>query len=119
MDLSATIDYNPSGYSIPVGQKLNVTVTVSNASGSDIELNEIIPEIKMTNLTFPTDAVSAAIGKCRLDADNVVPAGGDAKFIFSIEFHSSSKGSTYDIGCVIYGNNDEVVAPTPATVTVI
>lgn len=115
MALSAAIAISPSG-SIPVGEKIKATITVSNSSGVDITLDQIIPYVKMTPLTAAQDASSVAIGKVIID--HVVPLMGSAIYILSLSFHANSKGSTYDVGCVVYGNG-EAVSPTAATVTVI
>jgi hypothetical protein len=117
MALSASIALG-SASPIPREQKLRVVVTVSNSSGADISLDQIVPSIKVTNQDIVNDASSDAKGKCIIDPSNPVPAGGSAIFVFDVALHTSSLASTFDIGCTVFGNG-EVVVPTPVTIQVI
>lgn len=116
MALSATISLNTA--SALREQKVTASVTVTNSVASPVALLEIVPRIKITNQTFPHDGSSVAIGKVEV-INQPVPASGSALYIFSITFHASSLSSTYDVGCLIYGADGELVSPTPATITIV
>jgi len=127
MALSATIALSQAGTvisTVPREQKFRATVTVSNSGGSPISLDEITPSAKNTSQAFADQMASAALGTCRIDSSNPVPAGGSAIYVFDVSIHAPSNPSisthtptTYDVDCVIYGDG-EVVQPTPATITV-
>lgn len=120
MALSASIALSIAGVavsSVPREQKVRATVTVSNSGASPVVLDQIKPTIDSTALTPSTEAPSAAMGDCRVDSNNPVPALGSAIYVFDFTPHVSSLSSTFDISCLIYGNG-EVVKPTPATLTV-
>lgn len=122
--LSSSIAISSS--SITVGQVLNATLTVSNSSGTDINIMQILPKVNFTGNPVPMDGSSVAYGNIPLSQgfNNVVPAGGSAKFLFSYSIYAPSlkpddSGSgTYDVGCLILANDGEQLSPTPATVTV-
>jgi hypothetical protein len=119
MALSASIALSVSQVavsSVPREQKVRATVTVSNSSGADITLSEIVPSIKHTSQAFADQMTSAALGKCR--TDSVVPALGSEVFVFDLVVHAPVLSGTYDVSCLVYGNN-EVVNPTPATLAVV
>lgn len=121
MALSATIALSIAGAavsSVPKEQKVRATITVSNSSGTAIDLNQIVPRVDITGLTPAQEAPSVAVGKCQVDSNNPVPASGSAIYVFDFTPHVSSFSSTFSVGCTIYGNG-EVVSPTAATLTVV
>lgn len=120
MALSASIALSVNGVSVstvPREQKVRATVTVSNSGGSDIILKEIVPSIRHTSQLYGDQMVSAALGKCDIDANNPVPAGGSAIYVFDLAVHAPTLTGTDSITCLIYGNG-EIVQPTAATLAV-
>jgi len=112
MALTATITLNRT--TAPVGQKVTAVVVVSNSAGSPVTLTEIVPQIKKTALTFPTDASPVAVGKCRVD--QTVPAAGSETYVFDVCFQSAS--TSEEVGCIIYSADGQTVSPTPDTISI-
>lgn len=120
MAISATIALSVAGTSVssvPREQKVRATVTVSNSAATEVILKEIIPSIIHTSQAYADQMVSAALGKCQIDANNPVPGLGSAIYVFDLSPHAASITGTYSISCLVYGNG-EIVKPTPATLTV-
>lgn len=123
-NLSATISL--SSASITVGQVLNATLTVSNASATPINLIQVLPKTNFTGNPVSTDGSSVSYGAVPLSQgfNNVVPASGSLVVPLSYSIYSPSikedgSGSgTYDISALVIGNNGEQISPTAATVTV-
>lgn len=124
MAISATITLAHS--SITVGQVLNATLTVSNSSGTDVNVTQILPRVHQTGNPVPVDGSSVSYGDVPLSQgfNNVVPASGSAKFPLSYCIYSPSTGPsdtgthTYSVDALIFCNDRSTTTPTAATVTV-
>jgi len=124
--LSASIAISSS--TITVGQVLNAVLTVSNSSGTDINIMQVLPKVNFTGNPIPVDGSSVAYGAVPLTQgfNNVVPAGGSLNLRFSYSIYQPSamtgldqtKNGTYDVGCLIIANDGEQLSPSVATVTV-
>jgi hypothetical protein len=123
-NLSASISLTTA--SITVGQVLNATLTVSNSSGTPINVMQILPKVNSTGNPIPMDGSSVAYGDVPLGQgfNNVIPASGSATFPLSYSIYSPSTGpsntgsGTYDVTASVIGNNGEQVSASPSTVTV-
>lgn len=122
--LSASITL--ASASVSTGQVLNAVLTVSNSSGAPVTIIQILPKANFTGNPIPTDGSSVAYGQIPLGQgiNNSIPASGSATFPLSYSLYApsvkedDSGTGTYDIGCLVVGNNGEQISPTPATVTV-
>jgi len=127
MALTASIAISSS--TITVGQVLNAVLTVSNSSGTDINVMQVLPKVNFTGNPIPMDGSSVSYGAVPLTQgfNNVVPAGGSLNIRFSYSIYQPStmnqldqdSTGTYDVGCLILANDGEQISPTVATVTVL
>lgn len=123
MALSATVSLNTG--SAPVGQTVRAFITVTNTNASATAILYIIPQIKQTGNTLPVDRSAYGAGPVAQPGNIPVPAGGSEIFTMDVAFYTPSliiDGSiqtTYDVGCLIAGNDGSVFSPTPATVSIL
>lgn len=106
-------------------QKVRALLTVSNSGGSPVTILNVVPFVQ--NSAFPEpQSSSAAIGK--VIANVIIPAGGSNTMVWDTNLHTANpKGNydtppaqnTYNIGCLIYGDDGSVTSPTVQTVTII
>lgn len=107
-------------------QKVRAVVTVSNSDLTNaVTILNIVPFVQNTPFPKPPN-VSAAVGQCL--SNKPVPPSGSTVFVWDTNFHSVNPKSNYDtptlnntynIGCLIYGDDGSVTSPTVQTVTVI
>lgn len=124
-NLSASLATSNS--SVPAGYMVNCHITISNASvTSPITIQQIVPQIKSTPIPFSEDKSSWSFSPVSLE-QNPIPASGSREFLLKVVFHgannygtydSSPNNSSYDVSCIIYGSNGEVISPTPLVITV-
>src|ERR1700679_319420 len=125
MALTATLSTPLS--TVPAGYIVNCEITISNTAANSVTIKDIEPAIKSHPITFAEDKSSWAASPVSL-VGNPVPAGGSQQFLLRVTFHGSNRlgsydvsnpnGTFYDLGCVIYSADGEVVVPTPLSVTV-
>lgn len=122
MSLSATVTLNTA--SAPVGQTVRAFITVTNTNPTATALLYIVPQIKQTGNTFPLDRSAFGAGPVAQPGNIPVPAGGSETFTMDVAFYTPSLildgaiQTTYDVGCLIAGNDGSVFSPTPATVSI-
>ena len=110
---------------VPAEYQVQAHITISNSGGAAVTVKQIRPQIKSTPITFAEDKSSFSASVLGASG-TVVPAGGSTQVLMQINFHGSNRTNTtnvptyttYDVGCVIYGADGEVVAATPITMTV-
>lgn len=122
--LSATITLNSS--SCTVGQSVQAIVAVSNSATTPVSILEIKPSCIFTGDSAAKDGSSFAASVVPLAQGfpTVVPASGSQNFVFSLTPYAPSHkqddsgAGTYDVSCLISGNNGDKVSPSAATLTV-
>lgn len=125
MALSATLSTPLS--TVPAGYQVQCHITISNSGGSAVTIKQIRPSIKSTPISFSEDKSSYAAafpGAGGLQ----VPAGGSQQFLMQVVFHGANnvgsydvpnpRGTTYDMGCIIYAADGSITVPTPIAMTV-
>lgn len=118
MALSAVITLNPSS-TISREKPISVLVAVSNSGTSPVQITEIVPKFSMVGSLTTRDLEDVAFRNPLLQANPWVPAGGTTNFTFQCSFHSpSNQFAINQIGALIYGSDGELVAATPASITV-
>jgi len=112
---------------VPAGYVVNCEITISNSAANSVTIKDIEPAIKSHVISFAEDRSSWAASPVSL-VGNPIPAGGSQQFLLRVVFHGSNRlgsydvsnpnGNFYDLGCIIYSADGEVVVPTPLAVTV-
>lgn len=106
-------------------QKVRALVTVSNSGANPVTVLNAAPFVQNTAFPEPQNS-SVALGK--VVAGQVIPASGSNTFVFDTNFHTanpstnydtSTLSNTYNIGCLIYGDDGSLTSPTVQTVTVV
>lgn len=123
MALSASLSVPLS--TVPAGYVVNCHITVSNSATNGVTLQQIIPQIKSTPISFLEDKSSWSASPISLDSPQV-PGSGSQSYLMRIVFHGANNGgsydnpinTTYDLGCIIYGSDGEVVSVSPIQITV-
>lgn len=106
-------------------QKVRALLTVSNSGANPVTILNVAPFVQ--NTAFPEPQLSsAAIGQ--VVANVVIPASGSNTLVWDTNIHSTNPKSNYDvptlnntynIGCLIYGDDGSLTSPTVQTVQVI
>lgn len=106
-------------------QKVRALLTVSNSGGNPVTILNVAPFVQ--NSAFPEPQLSsAAIGK--VVANVIIPASGSNTMVWDTILHTanpktnydvSTLSNTYNIGCLVYGDDGSITSPTVQTVTVI
>jgi len=107
-------------------QKVRARVTVTNGgSTNDVTVQNIVPFVQNTAFPEPQSS-SVALGQCL--SNKAIAHGASGVFVFDVNFHTANPETTYDastlsntynIGCLIYGDDGSITSPTVQTVTVI
>ena len=124
MSLTASVSIPLS--TVPAEYVVNCEILVSNSSSNSITLTDIEPQIKSTPISFLEDKSSWTASPISLQC-NPVPANGSQTFLLRVIFHGSNRNnstnvpiySTYDLGCIVYSSDGQVITPTPVTITVL
>lgn len=123
MAITATIALDRS--TTTVNTKVRALVTISNSGANPVTILNAAPFVQNTAFPEPQSS-STALGQ--IVAGQIVPASGSNTFVFDTNFHSVNPISTYDvptlnntynIGCLIYGDDGSLTSPTVQTVTVV
>jgi hypothetical protein len=123
MAITATIVLDRS--STTRNQKVRALLTVSNSGGNPVTVLNCVPFVQNTAFPEPQNS-STAIGQ--VAPGTVIPAGGSNTLVWDTNFHTanpmtnydtSTLSNTYQIGCLIYGDDGSVTSPTVQTVTVV
>lgn len=124
MALTATLTLDRS--STTRNQKVRAVVVVSNSDVTNARMiSNIVPQVQSSFNPVPNGS-SVAVGQCL--SNQSIPPSSSATFVFDTMFHTANpKGNydsppsqhTYNVGCLIYGDDGSIVSPTVGTVTVI
>jgi len=125
MSLSATLATPLT--TVPAEYQVQCHITVSNSASYPVTIKQIRPAIKSTPISFLEDKSSYAVSLPGSGSVQI-PAGGSHQFLMIVVFHGANNGgsydvqdvngTTYDMGCIIYGADGSVIVPTPIAMTV-
>ncbi len=118
MALTAVVTLNPSS-TVSREKPITALVTVSNSGASPIQITEIVPKFKIVGASIDEDLEDTAVAPVQLSPNPYVPAGGSTNYTFVVSFHSpSNQFAAYSVGALVYGNDGQLIAATPASITV-
>lgn len=126
MALSAVLSTTAPS-TVPAGYVVNCYITITNSANNSVTIQQILPAIKSTPISFLEDESSFSVSPVSL-VNNPVPGSGYQSFLLRVVFHGannlgsydvqSPNGVTYDLGCRIFAADGSVTVPTPLTLTV-
>lgn len=125
MAITGSITVGNGQITYVAGQQISISASVSNSGGSDVMVTSIQPTLTPFFLT--SQSVNAAIGVPNLGAgvSRVVPAGGSAKFNWTVTPGPSgpaveySTGYSYTAGAVVYTSDGAATSLTAASFSAI
>ena len=106
-------------------QKVRALLTVSNSGANPVTILNVAPFVQNTAFPEPQNS-STAIGQ--VVANVIIPPSGSNTMVWDTNLHTanpktnydvSTLSNTYNIGCLVYGDDGSVTSPTVQTVTVI
>ena len=108
-----------------VNQKVRAVCTISNSGANPVTILNAVSKSKSTAELYSQQANCVALGK--IIANVVIPAGGSNTLVWdtmlmqpnpTTTYDSPAAQSTYNIGCLLYGDDGSITDPTPQTVTI-
>jgi len=108
-----------------VNQKVRAVCTISNSGANPVTILYAVPKCKSTAEMYMNQATSKALAQ--LDKNVIIPAGGSNTIVWdtmimqpnpTTTYDSPAAQSTYDIGCLLYGDDGSLTDPTTQTVTI-
>jgi hypothetical protein len=112
---------------VPAEYQVQCYITVSNSAAYPVTVKQIRAAIKSTPISFLEDK-SSYVAAFPGSSGQQIPAGGSMQFLMQVIFHGANNGgsydvpnvngTTYDMGCRIFGADGSVIVPTPIAMTV-
>jgi hypothetical protein len=118
MALSAVVTLPYS--SLPVGApEIQALITVSSSNATETSITQVVPIMFSTSEAEPQSSFQQNIGHCYVPANSPVQPSGTLSLTFPVVFNSTSGLGTISVGALIYGSDGELIAATPATITIV
>jgi hypothetical protein len=118
MALSAVVTLPYS--SLPVGApEIQALITISSSNATETIITQVVPLAWSTPEVEPQSSFRQNVGQCYIPPFSPVQPGGTLSLTFPVVFNSTSGLGTISVGALIYGNDGELIAATPATITIV
>lgn len=106
--------------SLPVGApEIQALITISSSNATETLINQVVPIMFSTSEGEPDSSFQQSMGRCYIPANSPVQPGGTLSLTFPVVFNSTSGLGTISVGALIYGSDGELIAATPATITIV